>query len=309
MEHISRNISNLTVLLVHFEAIYRYCGLRAASEKTGIPLCRLSKSLNDLEQIVHKKLFYSDKNRFEPTRDGTSLYREIDESSILMNLSSKLTKYINNDTIRACLLPQIKNNITGNIISKIYIKKDKNDKNISLSITCEHFNEDEMLSRLRAYDLDIVLSYFKLNYNSIKNKVLYIDKYSFLKINNNQNINKTPEYLVMLDMGNLDYSNKIKKLITDGKNNKFSYLTDIQDMVLPDIESIIELSSHMPIIVFVNNSSLRRLIQSKVKFDVINDLENIEIPVYMSYHKMNPYRDTIDLVYNAYLDIINSNNE
>lgn len=301
MEHVSRNISSLAVLLVHFEAIYRYCGLRSASKKTGIPLCRLSKSLNDLELIVHKKLFYSDNNRFKPTREGTSLYREIDASSILINLSNKLNRYINNDTIRVCLLPQVKRNITGDIISRIYINRDKNEKKFSLSVTCEHFNENEMLSRLRSCDLDIVLSYFKFNYNSIENKVLYIDKYSFYKIQSNNHGNSDPEYLVMLDMGNIDYGNTIR----NSNDDKFRYLNDIPEMIVPDVESIIELSNHIPVIVFINNSSAKRLMKSRVILNNIDSLSCIEVPVYMSYHKMNPYQDTINLIYDTYLELIN----
>ena len=84
-----QNISSLSVLLIHFEAIYRYEGLRTAAQKTGIPLCRLSRSLNDLEQIVQKKLFYSDKNDFKPTKEGSRLYQEVDTNSMLINLSHR----------------------------------------------------------------------------------------------------------------------------------------------------------------------------------------------------------------------------
>ncbi|WGV98262.1 LysR family transcriptional regulator [Vibrio sp. YMD68] len=295
-----KNISSLSELLIHFEAIYRYDGLRAAALKTGIPLCRLSRSLNDLEAIVKKKLFYSDKNEFKPTREGGRLYHEVDTNSMLINLSHQLNEYMNYESIKACVLPQIKMNLSGEIISNYYHYRKDSGKVLSVTITSEYFNEREMYSQLRACDLDIVLSYYKFDSIAVENKQLYIDEYSFYQINNDNN---KIEYLAMLDLGNTSNDNFIADFIDQCCDSE-CIVKSLPRLILPDIDSLLKVAKELPLIVLLNKASIRRFVNSGVDLKKMNKIGTLELPVYISYHKMNPKKKLINMVSETYQNLL-----
>ncbi|OEE31253.1 hypothetical protein A1QO_14120 [Vibrio genomosp. F10 str. ZF-129] len=295
-----KNISNLSELLIHFEAIYRYDGLRAAALKTGIPLCRLSRSLNDLETIVKKKLFYSDKNEFKPTREGGRLYHEVDTNSMLINLSHQLNEYMNHESIKACVLPQIKMNLSGEIISNYYDYRKDSGRVLSVTITSEYFNEREMYSQLRACDLDIVLSYYKFDSIAVENKQLYIDEYSFYQINNDNN---KIEYLAMLGLGNTSNDNFIVDFIDQCCDSECT-VKSLPRLILPDIDSLLKVAKELPLIVLLNKASIRKFVNSGVDLKKIDKIGTLELPVYISYHKMNPKKKMINMVSETYLNLL-----
>ncbi|NRF28146.1 LysR family transcriptional regulator [Vibrio coralliilyticus] len=303
-----QNISSLSVLLIHFEAIYRYEGVRAAAHKTGIPLCRLSRSLNDLEKITNKKLFYSDKNEFKPTREGTRLYQEVDTNSMLINLSHQLNSFLNHESIKACVLPQVKMNLSGEIISNFYHYRKEQDKVLSVTVTSEHFDEQEMSSQLRACDLDMVLSYYRFDSGAIENKELYIDQFSFYKVKNNVELNENISYLAMLDLGSTGSSNMVTNFIESKIGNGCEDIEFMPRLVLPDIESLIKTCEDIPLIVVLNKSALRSFLLSGINLEVLPKLGSLELPVYVSYHKMNPKKKVLKKISDAYLRVIRNEN-
>ncbi|WP_038176782.1 MULTISPECIES: helix-turn-helix domain-containing protein [Vibrio] len=300
-----QNISSLSVLLIHFEAIYRYDGLRTAAQKTGIPLCRLSRSLNELEQIVQKKLFYSDKNDFKPTKEGCRLYQEVDTNSMLINLSHQLNCYMNHEVIKACVLPQIKMNLSGEIISHYYHYREDKDKLLSVTVTSEHFNEQEMHSQLRACDLDMVLSYYRFESGAIENKQLYTDKYSFYRVVNRDELdNDGISYLAMLDLGSSSNNNVIVDFIEQCQKDCSKKIKKMPRLILPDIDSLFKVSKELPLILLLNNASFRAFSIEGIDIESLQDLDSLELPVYMSYHKMNPKKKMLNMVSKAYLTLL-----
>ncbi|MCC2525775.1 helix-turn-helix domain-containing protein [Vibrio coralliilyticus] len=299
-----QNISRLSVLLIHFEAIYRYEGLRSAANKTGIPLCRLSRSIKEIEEIVKKKLFYADKNDFKPTIEGHRLYNEVGTNSMLINLSHQLNSYMNHDNIKVCVLPQLKMNLSGEIISSYYHYRHEKDKVLSVTVTSENFDAQEMSSQLRACDLDMVLSYYRFESRSIENRQLYIDQFSFYKVKNNVNFQAGVSYLAMLDLGNNLNSNVVNEFIESQLVLEFEDVDSIPRLILPDIESLIKVSEEMPLIVVLNRSSLREFLQSGPDLDLIPTLGTLELPIFVSYHKMNPNKKILKMVSDAYLRLI-----
>ena len=213
---------------------------------------------------------------------------------------------MNHDIIKACVLPQIKTNLSGEIISHYYHYREDKEKLLSVTVTSEHFNEQEMNSQLRACDLDMVLSYYKFDSNSIENKELYTDKYSFYRIvgkNSEQSLDDV-RYLAMLDLGSSSNNNVIVDFIEKCRKEDCNKIKSMPRLILPDIESLLKVSRELPIILLLNNASFRAFVREGVEVELIQEMYSLELPVYMSYHKMNPKKKMLNMVSKSYLTLL-----
>lgn len=298
------HISVVTTLLVHFDLVCRCRGLRATAKKMGIPLTRLSRSIDQLENILERKLIYSDCNTFSLTKEGERLRREVDVSGLLVKLNYEFQQYQSRQTLKLHVAPQVKAGICGDILSQ-YAEKIL-DSRISVMVSCESLEELEIHRQLQVGDLDVVLSYHRFSSRSIENRHIYTDCYAFYMHKEHfqagQKLGVDIHHLATLSSGTeLEATHFIADLFS---NTACDELGKLSPLLLPDIESLCCLSKSVPSLLLLNRVAKREFEMRGIELQLVKSVGEISIPVYLSYHKANPRQKMFKAVAENYLEYV-----
>lgn len=306
---LQEHISIITTLLVHFHLVCRCQGLRATAKKMGIPLTRLSRSIDQLENILGRKLIYSDCNTFSLTKEGERLCREVDVSGLLVKLSHEFQQYQRHQTLKLHVAPQVKAGICGDILSQY--AEEISDGRISVMVSGESLEELEIHRQLQVGDLDVVLSYHRFSSRSIENLHIYTDCYAFYMHEEHfqagHTLGENIHHLATLSSGTeLEATHFIEDLFS---NAACAELGDLSLLLMPDIASLCRLSQSVPSILLLNRTAHREFAMRGIDLQAIKSVGEICIPVYLSFHKANPRQKMFKAVAENYLKFVGFRSE